>query len=134
MIWTYDEWGGWYDHVPPRRPSLPTTSLPTCRRQSPGAFDRTGSGCRPGHLALRTARLRLPPRLRPHVDPEDGGDEWNLPALTRRDANATDVLAMIDLRSQPAFLKPPRLPAPANPALTYRCLATGPVRFRRPRP
>ena len=29
LIWTYDEHGGYYDHVPPPRPSLPTTSLPT---------------------------------------------------------------------------------------------------------
>jgi phospholipase C len=52
--------------------------------------------------------------------------KWNLPALTRRDANATDLLAMIDLKAKPAFLTPPRLADPANAAKSYRCLATGP--------
>ena len=60
--------------------------------------------------------------------------KWNLPALTRRDANASAVLAMIDLKAKPAFLTPPRLPDPANPALTYRCLATGPGQIRPLRP
>ena len=48
------------------------------------------------------------------------------PALTRRDANAADVLDMVDLKAKPAFLTPPRLPDPANPASSYTCLATGP--------
>jgi phospholipase C len=52
--------------------------------------------------------------------------KWNLPALTRRDANARDVLEMVDLKAVPAFLTPPKLPDPANPAGSYTCLATGP--------
>ena len=52
--------------------------------------------------------------------------KWNLPALTRRDANAIDVLAMIDLKSKPAFLTPPRLPDPANPATSSPVWPPGP--------
>jgi phospholipase C len=40
-------------------------------------------------------------------------EKWNLPALTRRDAAATAPLAALDFDSQPAFLKPPQLPAPS---------------------
>ena len=52
--------------------------------------------------------------------------KWNLPALTRRDANAHDLFDMVDLNAPPAFSRPPRLHAPANPALSEGCLATGP--------
>jgi len=51
--------------------------------------------------------------------------KWNLPALTRRDANASNLLDMIDLNSPPAFLDPPTLPAPADPSLRAQCRATG---------
>jgi len=37
--------------------------------------------------------------------------KWNLPAMTYRDANAADMLDMIDLR-RPAFRTPPSLAAP----------------------
>ena len=37
--------------------------------------------------------------------------KWNLPAMTYRDANAADMLDLIDLR-RPAFRTPPALAAP----------------------
>jgi phospholipase C len=40
--------------------------------------------------------------------------KWNLPALTRRDAAAESPLDALDLNGEPAFLKPPDLPAPAR--------------------
>ena len=43
--------------------------------------------------------------------------KWNLPALTRRDYAADAPLDMIDLDSEPAFLSPPKLAAPAAGAL-----------------
>jgi hypothetical protein len=46
--------------------------------------------------------------------------KWNLPALTYRDANASNLLDCLDLRTA-AFLEPPRLPAPANPEGVSRC-------------
>jgi hypothetical protein len=41
--------------------------------------------------------------------------QWNLPALTRRDANARTIAGFLDT-SKPAFLEPPTLAKPANPA------------------
>ena len=52
--------------------------------------------------------------------------KWNLPALTRRDANAHSLLDMVDLHAKPAFLKPPRLPPPPDVALNSGCLTSGP--------
>jgi phospholipase C len=51
--------------------------------------------------------------------------KWNLPALTRRDAAANDILDMVDFASSPAFRTPPRMPAPANPKLRDSCSSTG---------
>jgi phospholipase C len=128
LIWNYDEHGGYYDHVPPPPAVIPDDVAPMLTTgQVPGAFDRLGfrvpAGvvspyARPNHVShtvydhtsvLRTVEIK-----------------WNLPALTRRDANATDVLAMVDLQSSPAFLHPPPLPAPANPVDDIACLTTGP--------
>jgi len=128
MIWTYDEWGGWYDHVPPPAaippddvpPDLPPGSLP-------GGFDRYGFRVPAGVISPYARRDFVSHTVYDHTSVlKTVETKWNLPALTRRDANASDVLAMIDLKAKPAFLTPPRLPDPANPALSYRCLATGP--------
>jgi phospholipase C len=40
--------------------------------------------------------------------------EWNLPALTYRDANAATALDFLDL-SRPAFLEPPEIASPGLP-------------------
>jgi phospholipase C len=128
LIWNYDEWGGWYDHVPPPAAVPPDDVAPDLPPGSvPGAFDRYGfrvpAGvvspyARPDHVSHvvfdHTSILKTVER------------KWNLPALTRRDANANDVLSMLDLKAEPAFLTPPALPDPANPVESYRCLFTGP--------
>jgi len=53
--------------------------------------------------------------------------KWNLPALTRRDANANDMLDMLDF-SRPAFLKPPTLAKPLvnTDSSALACDASGP--------
>ena len=40
-------------------------------------------------------------------------EKWNLPPLTRRDAAASSPLDMVDLKAEPAFAEPPKLPEPA---------------------
>ena len=37
--------------------------------------------------------------------------KWNLPAMTFRDANANNMLDMLDLK-RPAFIRPPKLADP----------------------
>ena len=63
LVWVYDEHGGWYDHVPPRRPSARqrgaqlaaglTFPVPTT---SPGSVSRVASS-RPGRRRT-TSRIR----------------------------------------------------------------------------
>jgi phospholipase C len=128
MIWTYDEWGGWYDHVPPPpaippddvSPDLPPGSLP-------GTFDRYGFRVPGGVVSPYAKKDYVSHAIYDHTSIlKTIETKWNLPALTRRDANANSVLDMVDLKSKPAFLTPPRLPDPANPVQSYGCLATGP--------
>ncbi len=128
MIWNYDEWGGWYDHVPPPAaippddvpPNLPPGSLP-------GAFDRYGFRVPAGLLSPYSKKDYVSHVVYDHTSVLKSVEmKWNLPALTRRDANANDVFDMVDFSVKPEFLRPPALPAPANPADSYTCLTAGP--------
>ena len=47
--------------------------------------------------------------------------KFNLGALTRRDANADNLLDCLDFRDPPAFLEPPTLAAPGLPATGSLC-------------
>ena len=47
--------------------------------------------------------------------------KWNLPALTYRDSAASNLLDSIDLTGSPAFLEPPKLPAPNQDPKALAC-------------
>jgi phospholipase C len=118
LVWTYDEHGGYYDHVPPPPAPEPDEVPPDLVPSDvPGQFNRFGfrvpTGvvspyARPDYVSHtvcdHTSVLKLCER------------KWNLPALTRRDAAANDFLDMVDFTAPPAFASSVRLPAPANPA------------------
>ncbi len=129
LVWLYDESGGYYDHVVPP-PALPPDDYPpnlTVGQSYPGGFDRYG---------FRVPCGVISPYARPdyvsHVVHDHTSvlklleTKWNLPALTYRDANASDLLDCVDLSSPPAFLRPPELPAGADPGQSASCLSTGP--------
>ena len=119
LIWTYDEHGGYYDHVPPPRAIKPDNIPPEIHvpPDLPGAYDRYG---------FRVPAVIVSPYARKdyvsHVVHDHTSilklieTKWNLPALTYRDANADNLLDSLDLTGKPAFLDPPTLPAPALPA------------------
>jgi phospholipase C len=128
MIWNYDEWGGWYDHVPPPAavtpddvpPDLPPGSLP-------GTFARLGFRVPAGVISPYARKDFVSHTVYDHTSVlKTVEKKWNLPALTRRDANAADVFSMLDFKAKPHFLRPPVLPAPANPVGSFGCLTTGP--------
>jgi phospholipase C len=129
LIWTFDEHGGYYDHVVPPRAIPPDNIAP----KTGGGPEYTGFGqygfrvpcavvspwARPGYVSHRvfdhTSILKL-------VE-----TKWNLPALTHRDASAHNMLDMLDL-SKPAFLHPPKLAKPlldTSPG-ALKCDITGP--------
>jgi phospholipase C len=129
LIWTFDEHGGYYDHVVPPA-AIPPDDIPPA----------TGSG--PAYTGFAQYGFRVPcavvsPWARPDYVSHTVFDhtsicalleaKWNMPALTRRDANASTMLDMLDL-SQPAFRKPPTLARPlveTDPGALL-CSVTGP--------
>jgi phospholipase C len=128
LIWNFDEHGGYYDHVVP--PSAP-------------APDDIPADASVRYTGFRQYGFRVPcaiisPWARPDYVSHQVFDhssicalveaKWNLPAMTRRGANANNMLDMLDL-TEPAFLKPPKLAQPllaTHPKSALACNITGP--------
>jgi phospholipase C len=130
VIFTFDEHGGYFDHVPPPRALAPDHIPP-----HPPHGQSTYNGFR--QYGFRVPCAVISPWARPHYVSHRVFDhtsiialvsaKWNLPALTFRDANANPMLDMLDLR-HPAFLHPPRLAKPrvVTDPHSLACLKTGP--------
>jgi phospholipase C len=139
LIWTYDEHGGYYDHVAPP-PAVPPDGVAGraaidkghlsgwVLRHSPlgKSIAAIDDGTRTyDRYGFRVPTVVVSPYARPdHVVTAVHDHtsilklierKWNLPALTDRDAAAADPLDALDLQGPPAFLVPPVLPAPARP-------------------
>jgi phospholipase C len=127
LIWTYDEHGGYYDHVRPPAAIPPDDIAPSLKPDDPpGAFDRYGFRVPCAVVSPYAKKDHVSHTVYDHTSIlRTVATKWNLPALTRRDANAHTLLDMIDLRATPAFLKPPRLPAPPDPTAKAGCLTSG---------
>jgi phospholipase C len=138
LIWTYDEHGGYYDHVPPPAAVPPDDVEGRCMAERPAwvrllqrilvpgmAEDAAGDGwpMRYDQYGVRVPAVIVSPYARPDFVLSNVLDhtsvlklveeKWNLPALTRRDAAALSPLGALDFESPPAFLQPPELPEPA---------------------
>jgi len=111
LFLTYDEHGGYYDHVPPPKACVPDDIPPMLEPgDTPGKFNRLG---------IRVPVVVVSPYARPHFVSHRVHDHtsilrfietrFDLPALTRRDANAFPMLEFFDFRHK-AFRKPPSLP------------------------
>jgi phospholipase C len=118
LIYTYDEHGGYYDHVPPPRAIPPDAVAPKLSPgDPPGAYDIYGP---------RVPAVVVSPYSRPGGVSNVVYDhtsvlatieaKWNLPALTLRDANANanDIMDFLN-PDDPALLDPPVLAAPPRP-------------------
>jgi phospholipase C len=127
LFLTYDEHGGYYDHVPPPPAIPPDTVAPILKSGDvPAAFDRYG---------FRVPMIVISPWAKPRHVSRVVGDhtsitafierKWNLPAMTYRDANAQAMTDYFDFRT-PAFLEPPMLAkAPALGPGLAKCHAAG---------
>jgi phospholipase C len=128
LIWTYDEHGGYYDHVAPPS-AIPPDDIPPILQPGdpPGGFDRYGFRVPSGVVSPFARENYVSHTVYDHTSILKTVEEkWNLPALTRRDANANSLFDMLDLHNRPAFLKPASLPAPPDPTARAGCLSTGP--------
>jgi phospholipase C len=129
LIWTFDEHGGYYDHVVPPAAPAPDNIGP----------DTDGS---PAYTGFKQYGFRVPcavisPWARKNYVSHRVFDhssicalveaKWNLRAMTHRDARANNMLDMIDAKT-PAFRHPPKL---ARPLLdvdhgALKCNTSGP--------
>jgi phospholipase C len=92
----------------------------------PGGFDRYGFRVPAGVVSPYARRDHVSHTVYDHTSILKTVEEkWNLPALTRRDANASSLLDMLDLTHSPEFLVPPLLPPSADPTLKDACLTDG---------
>jgi len=114
LIWTYDEHGGYYDHVPPPAALAPDDIQPavTDGQSAYNGFAQYG---------FRVPFAIVSPYAQPSYVSHQVMDhtsicalveaKWNLPAMTLRDANAAAPLDMLDF-SRAAFATPPVLAQP----------------------
>jgi phospholipase C len=125
LIWTNDEGGGYYDHVPPP-PAVKPDDIPpdiTVPPNQPGTYDRYGFRV-PSAIVSPYARANYVS----HVVHDHTSvlklieTKFNLPALTYRDANADDLLDSLDLHGTPAFRDPPKLAQPGAVSRPSNCL------------
>ncbi len=119
LVWTYDEHGGYYDHVPPP-PALAPDSLEALSPVGPHG-EKAYDGFR--RYGFRVPAVVVSPYGRKDHVTHTVHDhtsilamverKWNLPALTFRDANAADLMDFLDL-SRPTWSEPPALAAPLS--------------------
>ncbi|MBO0830881.1 MAG: hypothetical protein J2P29_02815, partial [Actinobacteria bacterium] len=130
LVWTYDEHGGYYDHVPPPSALAPDDIPPAVLdgQQAFNGFSQYG---------FRVPFALVSPFARPAYVSHQVMDhtsicalveaKWNLPAMTLRDANAHPPLDMLDFH-RVAFATPPALDQPlvdVDPS-ALACNVTGP--------
>jgi phospholipase C len=117
LVWTYDEHGGYYDHVPPPAAIPPDNIKPKLGpNDAPGGYDIYGP---------RVPAVVVSPYAKPNAVTDVVHDhtsilatieaKWNLEALTYRDANAATLMDFLDPRHA-AFANPPTLAAPSDAA------------------
>ena len=119
LIYIYDEHGGYYDHVPPPSAIPPDNIKPILQPGDPDVgFDLYGP---------RVPAIVVSPYSKPGGVTNAVYDhtsvlatieaKWNLPALTRRDANAADIMDFFD-PDGPALLRPKGIlaPGPTGPS------------------
>jgi phospholipase C len=141
FIFTYDEHGGYYDHVPPPVALAPDSTPPTVQ---PGESMYDGFA----RYGFRVPSIVIGPYAKPnhvsHVVYDHTSilafleRKWNLPSMTYRDANANDLRDFLDLgaiaKGQPTFPEMPKLPPAGNNASRLACSKTGPGKIPPPLP
>jgi phospholipase C len=123
LFLTYDEHGGFYDHVPPPAAPIPDAIPPTLLAgDTPGAFDQYG---------VRVPAAVVSPYAKSHFVSHVVHDHtsilrfieyrFGLPSLTNRDATADPMLEFFDF-DNPPFVTPPLLPeATIDPVQLAAC-------------
>jgi phospholipase C len=116
LVWLYDEHGGYYDHVPPPA-AVPPDDIPPdlLPGDVPGGYDLYGVRVPAAVVSPWAKAAGVTNVVHDHTSILAFIEQkWNLPACTRRDANAASLLDFLDL-SRPHLLDPPPLTPAADP-------------------
>ncbi|MDQ1361795.1 MAG: phospholipase [Acidimicrobiaceae bacterium] len=129
LILTFDEHGGYYDHVAPV-PAVPPDGIP------PSVPSGDTYGDLYSWTGFRVPTVVVSPWAKPNFVSHAVYDhtsilrtieaKWNLPALSNRDANANTMLQCFDFDAA-AFLRPPALPPAPLPTGAASCIASDPA-------
>ncbi len=116
LVWTYDEAGGYYDHVVPPSAPVPDNIAPVLTSSDIKAtFDRYGIRVPMGMVCPYARKDYVSSSVSDHTSILRLIEtKWNLPALTNRDAAAHNLLDMVDFQAVPAFADVPSLASPAD--------------------
>jgi phospholipase C len=116
LIWFYDEHGGYYDHVAPPAAPLPDTVKPELSASNqPGGYNIYGPRIPAVVVSPYSMKHEVTNVVHDHTSVlATIEQQWNLPALTFRDANAASLIDFLDTSTM-TFAEPPDLAAPANP-------------------
>jgi phospholipase C len=117
LVYTYDEHGGYYDHVPPPAALPPDDIAPKLPEGEPaGRYDTYGPRVPAVVVSPRSKRGGVSNLTYDHTSILATIErKWNLPALTARDANANDLMDFLDPAGA-SLIEPPYIDAPARPA------------------
>jgi phospholipase C len=127
LIWTYDEHGGYYDHVQPPRAVRPDGIKPSVTTTYGDLYSYYGFRVPTVVVSPYSKRNYVSHVVHDHTSILKLVEtKWNLPALTYRDANASNLLDTVDFRN-PAFLDPPTLAAATTPTGAAVCYAEDPA-------
>jgi phospholipase C len=132
LFLNYDEHGGYYDHVPPPAAIAPDSIAPiqepTQPTLLPGGYDQYGIRV-PLYVVSPWAKQGyVSSVVQDHTSVTAFIErKWNLPAMTLRDANASQMMDYFNFKQrEPAFLTPPTLAsAPALKKGIGQCDALG---------
>jgi len=114
LIYTYDEHGGYYDHVTPLAAVPPDDIPPKLNAGESGDYSMYGPRVPAVVVSPYSKRGGVSNVVCDHTSVLATIEhKWNLPALTNRDANAATIMDFLDT-SQPPRLDPPRLNAPSE--------------------
>ena len=141
FILTYDEHGGYYDHVPPPVALAPDAIPPTVQ---PGESTYDGFA----RYGFRVPSIVIGPYAKRGYVSHTVYDhtsilaflerKWNLQAMTYRDANANDLADFLDVQAmkagQPTFPELPALASAGDNAARLACSKTGPGKVPAPLP
>jgi phospholipase C len=115
LVYTFDEHGGYYDHVKPPKTLAPDAIAPNLTPTDvPGSYQELG----PRVPAIVASAHAKPNGVSNVVHDHTSvlatiEAKWNLPAMTYRDANAA-TLADFLRPGQPTFPEPPSIAKPLN--------------------